>query len=64
MTFHIEAVDSLIRALRAHSRMADVRIIVGGYPFNVDSNLWKKLSADGCGTDAQESERIARKLIQ
>ena len=64
MTFHIEAVESLIKAVRANSRLNLVRIIVGGYPFNVDPTLWQKLAADGYGVNAEESERVAKALVR
>jgi methanogenic corrinoid protein MtbC1 len=64
MTFHIDSIHSVIRAVRSDSRMQHVRIMVGGYPFNVDLDLWKKVGADGCGTNAQESESVARELLR
>jgi methanogenic corrinoid protein MtbC1 len=64
MTFHISAVEQLIKAVRGDSRLKDVRIMVGGYPFNVDPVLWKKIGADGCGADAEQSERAAKALVQ
>jgi methanogenic corrinoid protein MtbC1 len=63
MTFHIDPLRSLIDAIRADNRLDGVRIIVGGYPFNVDTMLWKKVSADGYGTDAEASERVAKTLL-
>jgi len=64
MTFHIAAVETLIKAIRAERNLHSVRILVGGHPFNVDRDLWKKVSADGYGSDAENSERVARALVE
>lgn len=62
MTFHVDEARSLIEAIRADARCADVKIMVGGYPFIVDDRLWKKLGADGFATNARHALRVAEKL--
>jgi MerR family transcriptional regulator, light-induced transcriptional regulator len=37
MTFHVRAVADVIKAVRAAKACCDVKILVGGYPFNVAS---------------------------
>ena len=38
------------------SDMGDqVKIMAGGYPFNVSPNLWKKVGADGWAPNAQKA---------
>ncbi len=53
MATHVGEVRSLVTAIRAHPGCAGVRILVGGYPFNVDADLWRKVGADGFAPDAR-----------
>lgn len=55
MTFHIRAVENLIASVRASERFRVVKILVGGYPFNVEPALWKRVGADAYAPDASES---------
>jgi methanogenic corrinoid protein MtbC1 len=41
----------------------DPKIIVGGYPFRVDTDLWKKVGADGQAVDAETAVEMAEKLV-
>jgi MerR family transcriptional regulator, light-induced transcriptional regulator len=61
MTFHIGQVRALIAAAR--SRGLKARVLVGGYPFNIASDLWRNVGADGYAPDAQEAIRIAEVLL-
>ncbi len=61
MTFHIGQVRELIAAARA--RGMQVRILVGGYPFNIAGNLWQSVGADGYAPDAQQAIRVAEELL-
>ncbi len=63
MTFNIPAVASLIAAVRNSPRCGDVKILVGGYPFNLSPELWRKLGADGHAGDASAAIAVARLLI-
>lgn len=63
MTFHVRAVKELIRAIRAEKTLAHVRILVGGYPFKVDPELWKYVGADGFGRTAEETMKVASELF-
>ena len=38
-------------------------ILVGGYPFNISSDLWRRLGADGSAMDAQSAVRLAESLL-
>ncbi len=64
MTFHVEKAAALIAETRRAGLGARVRIMVGGYPFNIAPNLWRAVGADGYARDAQqaviEAERLAR----
>ncbi len=62
MTFHIAEVEKLIASVRS-SEAKHVRIMVGGYPFNVDTELWEKIGADGSATDAALAVTQASAMI-
>ena len=64
MTFHVDAVRRLIQAVRADARLAAVKIIVGGYPFNVAKSLWREIGAEGHALDAEGSLKLASELLR
>ena len=39
-----------------------VKVVVGGAPFRLDSNLWREVGADAMGSAASESVSIIRRL--
>lgn len=64
MTFHLSVVEEMIRAIRSSpSTPADMKILVGGYPFRVAPELWIQVGADGFASGAQDAVEIANKLI-
>ena len=63
MAFHLRALTGLIAAVRASDVGERVRILVGGYPFNVVSDLWKLVGADAVAANAEESVAVAERLV-
>lgn len=64
MTFHLSQVEEMIKKIRAESLIpANLKIMVGGYPFNIAVNLWKELGADGYAPGASEALQVAGKLL-
>lgn len=63
MTFHIDRVIKLIQMIRADDLLAGVRVIVGGYLFNVDIDLWQRIGADGYARNAEEAVTQANQLM-
>lgn len=55
MTFHIDKVSTLIAEVRRAGLDARIKILVGGYPFNVAPDLWKSVGADGYARDAEQA---------
>lgn len=64
MTFHVSSVKSLIEQVRANEAARHVKIMVGGYPFNVDPDLWRQVEADGCAPNAQAAIDTANQWVQ
>ncbi len=64
MSFHIKEASDLIKSVKLDPRCADVKIVVGGYPFIVDDQLWKTIGADGYARNAREAVEISVKLVR
>ena len=64
ISYHVEAVRDLICAVRQHPVGGQVRILVGGYPFNCDPDLWRNVGADGSASDAQQAIVLAHQLVK
>jgi methanogenic corrinoid protein MtbC1 len=64
MTFHVSAVELMIKSIRsAPDISSDLKIIVGGYPFKITSDLWVRVGADGYASGADEATKLAEKLL-
>jgi signal transduction histidine kinase len=63
MTFHVNAVARLIELIRNCEAGPTVKIMVGGYPCNVDPELWRRVGADGSACDAIEALDVADRLL-
>lgn len=63
MLVHVVEVQRLIREVRARPDIS-TKILVGGYPFNLEPDLWKVVGADGWAPDAENAVRVARDLIE
>lgn len=51
----------IIKAIKAQT--PGIKIIVGGRPFNMDTDLWVKIGADGHGFDALGAVKLAQRLV-
>lgn len=62
IAYHVGEIADIIAALRANSRDNAPKIVVGGHPFNVDRDLWRKVNADGWAPDAEAAEALLAEL--
>lgn len=62
MTMHVSRLAALIDAVR-QSNAADVKILVGGYPFNRVPDLWQQVGADGYAPNAAAAIARAEALL-
>lgn len=62
ITYHVCEVADFIAAVRGMEGGGDILVIVGGYPFNVDRELWRKVGSDGWAPDAEGAVSVAREL--
>jgi methanogenic corrinoid protein MtbC1 len=63
ITMHVSQVAALIEQVRAKGAGSDVNILVGGYPFNTSSQLWRQVGADGYAADAQDALQVAENIL-
>lgn len=63
MTYHVPLAEELIAAIHNDPKCSSVKILVGGYPFNVTPNLWQDIQADGYARDPQQAVKLAEKLL-
>lgn len=63
MGTHIPEVASVIEAVRSDPRTRDTKIIVGGYPFALAPELWRRVDADGTAVDAEAALDLAHRLV-
>lgn len=53
MMVHLKTLYGFIRNIREKDRFKEMKILVGGYPFLVDQDLWQKIGADGTARNAE-----------
>jgi len=63
ITPHVGTVAELVRAVRAEMGERPLRIIVGGYPFLLEPDLWRVVGADGTALDAEGAVELAERLL-
>lgn len=63
MTPHVREVRELVSAVRASGECRGVKIIAGGYPFNVAPDLWRDVGADATAPDAHAAVSAAAHLL-
>jgi len=63
MTFNLNNVTELIKSVKSNPKINNVKIFVGGYPFNLADKLWEKMGADGFALDAVGALNLASALL-
>ena len=61
MLKHVDNVKELIEKIR-DSSIRDVKILVGGYPFSINPDLWQLIGADDYAVSASEAVEKALEL--
>jgi methanogenic corrinoid protein MtbC1 len=61
---HVEKVSEMISKIKTEFGKEAPKILVGGYPFNLDRELWKKVGSDGYASDAEDAIESAKKLLE
>ena len=63
MTLHVPAVERLIADIRDSQGVCSAKIMVGGYPFNIAPELWRRIGADAWAPDAAQAIAVADRLL-
>lgn len=63
MTYHVSHVVEMIEQVREKHASNDLKILVGGYPFNIDRDLWRHVGADGSAANAEAAIKTASALV-
>lgn len=63
LPIHIGKAARLIEKVREDEQTAKIKIMVGGYPFGIVPDLWKKIGADSSAESAKDAIETANKLI-
>lgn len=59
LSINISSVQQLIYQVKSINKYKNIKIIVGGYPFNTVKDLWKKVGADYCAYDFNSAIKFA-----
>lgn len=62
LPYHLAEVKELTAMVRRHPACGNVKVLVGGLPFNRDSSLWQQCGADGTALDADRAIELANRL--
>lgn len=63
LPIHVSKAVSLIKKIRENEDFTDLKIMVGGYPFLSNPELWKKVGADAFAENANQAVSRANELV-
>lgn len=61
LSTNLQKVENFITSIK--QQLPYLKVIVGGYPLNVDNELWERLGADGYGKDALSAIAVSNQLV-
>lgn len=64
MSFNIDNLNYAVKKIKANLKLNNIKILVGGKVLNDNSDLWKKIGADGWAENGQEAVRVAEKWLK
>jgi methanogenic corrinoid protein MtbC1 len=62
MIFNVKNIIATIQEVRSRPQLSAAKVLVGGYPFKVDVDLWRRVGADGTATDAEGAIELIEEL--
>ena len=63
MSYRVGAVAEIVSALRTDEQTRTTKVLVGGYPFNLAPELWRRVGADGYAPDAGAALEVGGQLM-
>jgi MerR family transcriptional regulator, light-induced transcriptional regulator len=64
MMFHIDKVKQVIEYIKKSDVFHKTKVMVGGYPFNKQPDLWKDVGADAYAKNAKDAVKTAFKTVK
>ncbi len=64
LTTHLAVTRHIVNQIRAESALPRIKIVVGGYPFNAQADLWRHFSVDGHAQDARSALELCNHLVE
>lgn len=64
LTNHLARTHDVIRQIRQEPELQGLKIVVGGYPFNTQTDLWKRFDADGHAADGGSAVDVCSRLAR
>ena len=64
LAIHVRSAAAMISLLRTSPRPRRVPVLVGGLPFLLVPDLWKRIGADGSAPNASEAVALGTRLVQ
>jgi methanogenic corrinoid protein MtbC1 len=61
---HVPVLSEIISEIRLAPKLANLKVMVGGRPFNLAHNLWSQIGADGFALDASAAVSKAAALLR
>lgn len=63
LAIHVRAAAAMIALVRAEPGTRSVPVLVGGLPFQLVPDLWKRIGADGAAATAAEAVALGSRLV-
>lgn len=63
MAYHLQGIREIIAAKQGDAALKNIKVMVGGYPFNAAPDLWKEIGADACAKNAKEAVELANRVV-
>lgn len=63
MGFNVKHVQQLISLVRADPNLRDLKVMVGGFPFNTVDGLWQQVGADASARDAEDAVKVVNRML-
>lgn len=61
---NLHKAENLINQLKTSAQLNKMKILVGGYAFNTNPDLWKQIGADGSAENARQAVALAATIVR
>ncbi len=64
MSYNLPKLSELINRIRTETNVPQMKIIIGGRPFTISPDLWKKYNVDGYAENVEKAIEVADRLVK